>query len=462
MKFPRLFSAFRSDQEKAIPTSALSSVGPGRGFFRIFESFAGAWQQNVTLDRELILSYSAVFSCITLISSDISKLRIKLVEFKPEWGIWEETDSPAYSPVLTKPNHFQNRIQFIEAWIISKLVHGNAYILKRRDDRRVVTELYVLDPTRVMPMVADDGSIFYRLSSDNLADIPGDVLVPAYDIIHDRFNCFYHPLIGMSPLYASSVAATQGLNIQNNSATFFGNRSQPGGVLTAPGSIDDTTAARLKEYWDGNFTGENAGKIAVLGDGLTFSAIGVNAHDSQLIEQLRWSAQIVCSTFHVPPYKIGVGEMPKYDNIQMLNVEYYQQCLQKLIEDIELCLDEGLGLSAPVSTGRILGTEFDISGLLRMDSQSQIEYLGAGVNRSLIAPNEGRKELGLRPAKGGDSPMSQEQNYSLEALAKRDAQDDPFASKNPPEPKPAPEPAVNDNAEAKNLMIEVYKGLFHG
>jgi hypothetical protein len=33
--------------------------------------------------------------------------------------------------------------------------------------------------------------------------------------------------------------------------------------------------------------------------------------------------------------------MPPYTNVQALNVEYYSQCLQILIEAAELCLDEG-------------------------------------------------------------------------------------------------------------------------
>jgi phage portal protein BeeE len=64
-----------------------------------------------------------------------------------------------------------------------------------------------------------------------------------------------------------------------------------------------------------------------------------------LIEQLKWTAEVVCSTYHVPPYKIGIGAMPVYNNVQALNTEYYSQCLQVLIEAIELCLDEGLGMA---------------------------------------------------------------------------------------------------------------------
>lgn len=427
---------------------AVAQAVPNRGWWPIFESFPGAWQRNVEVDAAAVLAFHAVFACMTLIASDIAKLRVKLVALDAD-GIWSETNNPAYSPVLRKPNRYQTRIQFWENWVLSKLARGNTYVLKGRDNRGVVNALYVLDPNRVKPLVTPQGDVYYELQADNLAAIEAAVIVPASEIIHDRFNCLFHPLVGISPIYANGLAATQGMRIQNNSATLFGNASKPGGLLIAPERIDPDNATRLKEYWDQNFTGDNAGKIAVLGDGLQYVGLTVNPVDAQLIEQLKWTAEVVCSTFHVPPYKIGIGQ-PTFQNVQSLNVEYYSQCLQALIEAAEVCLDEGLG------TGDRLGTEFDTENLLRMDSVTQMEVLDKGKN--IMAPNEGRKRLDLPPKPGGDAVYRQQQDYSLEALAKRDAKDDPFGKT----AAPTPAPADNDNAmemQAQRALHALRKGL---
>lgn len=399
---------------------ALAAVDSRGGWWPLVkESFTGAWQQNIEVKADTVLANHADFACRTLIASDISKLRIKLMQKNDL--IWEETTSAAYSPVLRKPNRYQTRQQFMECWVLSKLQRGNAYILKQRDARNVVVALYVLDPDRVRPLVADDGSIYYELLKDNLSGLPdGRVIAPAKEIIHDRFNCFFHPLVGLSPIFANGLSATQGLAIQNMSAGFFQNGAQPGGILTAPGSIGDETAARLKSHWESNYSGKNRGRIAVLGDGLKYEAMTAKAVDSQLVEQLKWTAEVICSTYHVPPYKIGVGAMPSYNNIQALNVEYYSQCLQAHIEAIEACLDEGLGMD-----GVSVGTEVDTDNLLRMDSVTQMDVLDK--SKGILAPNEQRRKLDLPPKDGGDSPMLQQQNFSLAALAKRDASDDPFA-----------------------------------
>jgi len=417
----------KSEMAEIIPTG--KSVAPilfqpsDRGWYTIFESFTGAFQQDVKVDRNAVLAFHAIFSCITLISSDISKLRPRLMQEAK--GIRSEIDFGNFG-VLARPNAWQNRIQFFENWVMSKLARGNTYILKVRNAKRQVIGLYVLNPDLVQPLVSESGDVFYRLGIDYLSDIDELVIVPASEIIHDRFNCLFHPLVGLSPIYACGLSATQGLSMQKNSAKTFGNMSRPSGILTGPGEINESTAKRLKEQWETNYGGDNIGRIAVLGDDLKFIPLSMTPEDAQLVEQLELSAEIVCSTFHVPKFKV-VGDPPSYNNIESLDQQYYSQCLQTLIESIELCLNEGLEIPAKQ------GVEFDLDGLLRMDTATKIKTLGEGASKGLIAPNEGRKKINLPPVEGGDSPYLQQQNFSLAALAKRDALPNPFAGLPPPD-----------------------------
>ena len=434
---------------KAPPSGAQSVEGQDRGRWWwpvIREPFTGAWQRNIEVRTDTVLTFGAVYACINRISSDIAKLRIKLVQ-QDENDIWSETEAPAFSPVLRKPNHYQNRIQFLQLWMTSKLINGNAYILKTRDQRGVVVGLYVLDPTRVKVLVTPSGDIYYEVAKDYLSDVQDTVTLPASEIIHDRMNTFHHPLCGVSPIYAAGLSAIQGIRIQSNSTQFFQNMSVPSGVLTAPGVISEQTAKRIKDAWETNFSGGKGG-VAVLGDGLAYEQMTISATDAQMLEQLKWTAENVCTAFGVPAYMVGVGPAPTYNNIEALNQQYYAQCLQIYIEALELCLDEGLGLVT--ISGKEYGTELDLDGLLRMDSVSLYETLSKGVNAGVLAPNEGRKKLDLKPVPGGDTPYLQQQNYSLAALDKRDSQEDPFAAKTTPSSAPAPDQtdqAATDSTE---------------
>lgn len=443
----RLFGLDITRTKAAVAPLASAEWNAG-AWFRIRESFAGAWQRGVVYDNTSILKQSTVWACLTLIMQDIGKIEPRLVERHGD--IWEPIDNPAYSPVLRKPNHYQNRIKFFEGWIASKLTQGNTYVLKRRDRRGVVDALYLLDPERVKVLVAPDGAVYYQLGADNLAGIGSAVVVPAREIIHDVGVALYHPLCGLPPLVACALAASQSLSIQQSSLKFFQNHSKPGGVLTAPNRISQETADRIKAHWEANFAGEDSiGKVAVLGDGLKYEPMAVTAVDAELAKQLAWTDEKICSVYHVPPFMVGVGPQPTYDNIEKFTLQYYQQALQHPIECIELCLDEGLEL------GSTLGVEFDIEGgLFRMDSATKIEHATKGVQGAIFTPNEARRKFNLPKKTGGDSPMLQEQNYSLEALAKRDAKADPFAkTPSPSAPASAPSDAEDDDtAKAATLL----------
>ena len=67
---------------------SLSPVNGGGGW-RILEPFMGAWQRNMELNREDLLSFHAVFACISIISKDIGKLPLELR--KKENGVWNNT-----------------------------------------------------------------------------------------------------------------------------------------------------------------------------------------------------------------------------------------------------------------------------------------------------------------------------------------------------------------------------------
>ncbi len=450
----------RSAKRWLVKQLALQGVDGGRGWRSLWSSTdrpPGSWQQDREVTQEGSLRYAPVYACATLIASDIGKICLRLMGL--DRGVWVETTSAAFSPVLRKPNHFQSRQQFIETWVLSKLFDGNAYILKVRDNRQVVVALYVLAPDRVTPLVAPDGAVYYRIARDDLSKLPQDMpAVPASEIIHDRMECLFHPLVGISPLFAALLSSAQGLRIQQNSEKFFRNQSRPGGMLTAPEFIDDETAARLQRDFEKTFSGDGMGRLFVGGDGLKYEPIAENALNMQLVDQLKLSAEQVCAAFHVPPYMIGAAPTPTYANAEPLMQQYYSQCLQKFFNAIEDLLDDGLGMTAVGYR-----SEFELDDLLRMDSVAQAEVVEKLSKAAILAPNEARAKFGYLPVSGGTSPYLQQQNYSLEALAKRDAQEDPFASGKtaPALPAPPADDATKAALETARFIATLTKEFEH-
>lgn len=430
---------------KAVP-DGLQSVNDRGGWYPIIrEPFTGAWQQNREIRRETIIANFAVFSCLTIIASDVAKCELCLKEEDAD-GIWNEISSASFSPVLAKPNGYQTTQQFIENWIISKLIFGNTYVLLERDNRNVVIAMYVLDPLRTKALVAPDQSVYYQIGKDNLSGLEQDITIPASEVIHDRWPVTIHPLMGMPPLMACNLAASTSQNIQSQSNAFFHNGARPGGLITSANSIKKEDADAIRARWEDTYRAGGYGRIAVMGNGFEYKSIVETAVNSQLVEQLGSAGKIVTTAFNIPAYMVGIGDFPtSLNTVEFLNYQYYAQCLQKLFEAIEGLLDVGLGLAE----NRCI--EFDIDNLIRMDTATKIKSYTEAITGGLMKPDEGRAKMNLPKTAGGDQVYLQEQNYSLAALAKRDALDNPFGAKTPAPVAAKPDPAAPPAQPAKEF-----------
>lgn len=430
---------------------ALSPISGWRHGWRIIsESFAGAWQRNEEIKVGDLTCYPTLYACLNRISQDIGKLPFVLKR-EDSNGIWNTVENPAYSPVLRKPNAYQTAQQFRESWILSKLTNGNTYILKQRDNRGVVTALYVLDPCRVIPMVSESGAVFYQLNyttAQNLlpASYPAEqLIVPASEIIHDRMNCLHHHLIGVPPLCAAYWPAVKNLRILKSAAEFFANNAQPGGILTAPAGMSDEDAAALKAFWEENYAGQHAGRIAVIGADMKFTPFAMKSADSQLVEQMRYSDEQICQPFGIPPFKIGIGAIPAGLGVDAINQLYYADALQGHIEAMENLLDEGLRISRPE------GVELDLEPLLRMDEGKRAEVATKLVGGGIETPNEGRLRFNRPPLEGGDTVYMQQQDFPLDQVRKNKIVD---ANQNPIQPEPANDtPSEDDTPEDQERSV---------
>lgn len=430
----------------------LTPVPEHRGWWRrIIEPFAGAWQRNIEEKHATVLCYPTLYACLNRISQDIGKLPF-LLKREDENGIWKlDTANTSFWPVLRKPNHYQTAQQFREAWSLSKLTQGNTYVLKERDARGVVVKQYVLDPCSVLPMVSDSGDVYYQLNYSTAQNLlpesypAAQLIVPASEIIHDRLNCFHHQLIGVPPLCAAYWPAVKNLKILRDATRFFTNGANPGGILSSPAGMSDDDAQAVKDYWNTNFQGDNAGKVAVIGADMKFTPFAFKAADSQLVEQMRYSDEQICQPFGIPPFKIGIGSIPAGLGVDAINQLYYADALQAHIEAMEALLDQGLRIEHP------LGVELDLEPLLRMDVGKQADVMTKLTGGGIATPNEGRRQFGLAPLDGGDTVYMQQQDFPLDQVRKNkivDADQNPVPATPEPEPEPEPDPDQTDKALA--------------
>jgi len=444
------------------PAATPASGDSGFGFTGLIrEPFSGAWQMNKECTPGTALAFSGVYACVMTIADDISKLPMKVKEVDDRDIAVNKPDHWAVR-LFRRPNHYQTGLQFVQQYVIGKLLAGAAFVVFEKDDRNVPVAMHLLDPRTTVPLVTPDGDIYYRVGVSNsngnqLAGISkSDVILSARDVLHDRMATVFHPLIGVSPLFAAGASAQAGNSILQNSKAFFANMSRASGTLTAPGKISKETAERLAAKWKQNFSAGNVGQVAVLGDGMKWEPMVMTAVDAQLIEQLRWSVEDIARVFRVPMFMLGDLSKVTYRNSEQLTRLYYQSTLQWHLESIESVFDKFFGFTARTFL------EFDLDALFRTDSETRFKVHQTALAGGWESINEVRKDENLPPVEGGDEPRIQMQYV-------------PLSKANEPPPAPAPAPVIDpaeddppeddptaDDPEETGMLIWLLRQSFEG
>lgn len=373
----------------------------------------GAWQrvqgkpdEDAAQDALLV---AVVYACIRLVATDLAKLAPGVRRLTSA-GVWVRDTHQALSRLIRRPNHFQTWFQFMFAWAASRLLAGDAFIVKLFQGM-TLSEMIVLDPSRVTTLVArDTGKVFYRVAIEPLARITDeDIIVSSDDMMHSRYMPLGHPLLGTAPLDRAVVAARARGGILSNTAALNEATGVPPGILYVPEGKTEDQLKALADLWKG----VPKGRIAVVDASFKFEALANKSVDSQSKELAELSGEDICIAFGVPPWKVGIGTTPPGD-VESRQIAYYQDTLQWQKEDIEQTLDQGLEVDAGVYF------ELDPCSLYMMDSKGRSEVHKNLVGSGIMAPNEARMEWDLAPTKGGETPYLQQQNYALSALQARD------------------------------------------
>ena len=398
----------------AARVSSLLTVARGGWSPIVHEPYTGAWQLNDPLPTENALANPSVFAVVSRIAQDIAKIAQPLLLEQDDNGFWFETTNSAYSPVLRRPNRYQTPQQFYEQWMLSKLLYGNTYVFNERDDRSVVRAQYVLDPLKVKTLIAPDGSVYYELQSNDLAGLAAasePIVVSAREIGHDRWNCLFHPLQGVSPLYSLSGAVTQAQAIQASSTTFFAKGGRPAGMLSAPTKLDPASADRIKATLANFKTGE----IMLTDQGMVYHDIGGSAVESELIAQLGWTEEKICEVFGIPISIVNTNKQPPYANAEASQLQYKSQTIEP--HSTSIAAVQGAALDLPL----YLKLEFDDTLLIWMDTATRTTAAKTAIAAGMSVNEVRDTYYGLGPVPGGDLPYLQQQYYPISELADRTA-----------------------------------------
>jgi HK97 family phage portal protein len=334
--------------------------------------------------------------------------------FLEDNGGRERVTTSALSRILKKPNSYDTASDFILNLVRDLYIDGNAYALALRNDRYEITELHPMEARVSSPQVAEGGEVFYRLGGnvviDRLIDM-ANIYVPARDVLHVRLNTSpYNNLKGESPLLALArdLAATDAIAAQQ--LQFYLNQARPSIVLTTDMILDKDQVNQIRDRWNEQVRGLNAGGTPILTAGLKPQTLSATAEQSQLADIMKLTEQHIAMAYRIPLQLLGLGGSP-FGSTEALMQYWLATSLGFALNHVEEAFDKLFDLKGQPDEY----TEFDTSALLRSSMKERIESFARGVQSGIYSPNEARAEEDLKRVPFGDEPRVQAQVVPLSA-----------------------------------------------
>ena len=349
------------------------------------------------------MQLTAVYACVRILAEGIAGLPLHLYKCGKNGSREKAVDHPLYFLLHDEPNPEMTSFVFRETLMTHLLLYGNCYCQIIRDGRGQVAALYPLMPNQMSVDRDEKGQLYYTyLRSGEEADTmkKGTVYLLPEDVLHIPALGF-DGLVGYSPIAMAKNSIGMGLACEEYGAKFFANGAAPSGVLEHPGTIKDIT--RLRESWNAIYGGsKNAGKVAILEEGMHYSPISISPNEAQFLETRKFQVDEIARIFHVPPHMIGDLERSTFSNIEQQSLEFVKYTLNPWVCRWEQALTRSL-LSPKEK--REYSIKFNVDGLLRGDYQSRMNGYAVGRQNGWMSANDIREleNLDHIPAEqGGD------------------------------------------------------------
>jgi HK97 family phage portal protein len=353
----------------------------------------------------------------------------------------ERVTTSALARIIRSPNDYQSMSDLLLNLTRRLYTKGEAFAVAIRNNRFEIDELHWMRDG--YPNIAEDGSIFYSLYGNEVVERRFNLAypIPARDVLHVRLHTPRHPLRGQSPIVAAALELEMSGAALSQQVAFYLNQARPSFILETDEKLTTAQAKDLREFWNAQTQGENAGGTPILSWGLKSKPITVGASDTQLADMLKWTDQHVALAFRMPLQILGIGGTP-FASTEALMSSWKSTGLGFAINHIE----EAIGKLFALRGYPDEYIEFDTNALLRSSFKERIEALSIGTRR-LYTINEARAEEGLAAKPGGDELLVQMQDIPLSQAGKTQQ---PAPALPAPGDDPSGDGAADDTAPVKS------------
>lgn len=383
----------RKVETRAAPTSwdMLATMG--------LPSLAGGY-----ISVAVVEGNAAAFNAVTIISEAVGSLPVNVYRKEAEGARQEEAGHPVARLFSDAPNDLQTPAEFIAMMQANCLMHGAAYAEIVRDGNGRPQALWPLHPGQVsVERIPGTRRVRYQISDEvgSRRLLPGEIFA-----IRDRWD---DPFTPRSRIDRCREALGGIVATERFAAALWRNGARLSGIVSHPEQIGPEAAKTLRESLQALYGGsDNAGRIGVLEEGMTWKDISATPHDAELSEARRLAVLEVCRVFNLPPPMLAELSNANYSNVVEMRRQFAAGTVQPWLVRWEQAIRRDLFSEAGRRSHEV---EFDMDLLVRADFLARLQGYRIGRETGLYSANDLRRFEHLNPRDDEDaekflSPMN--------------------------------------------------------
>ena len=344
---------------------------------------------GVAVTYNTALSYSSVFSAVSMISGDIAGLPLNVQRVDANGDKSIENSHPAQWLLNEEPNEDMDALTFRETLQSHVLLWGNAYAAIVHDGAGRPTRLIPMLPDRTKPMKAENGQLYYESRDEMMAE---PMNIAPWNVLHVK-GLGWDGLQGHSVISLARRSWGLGIAGEKHGARSFKNNARPSITLETDARLTEEEADKLQARWEERQGGENQNRPAVLTGGVRVKPFSMSNEDAQWLESRSFQRIEVAAWFRIPPHKIGDPSRTAYNSLESENKDYVNRCLRQWLKKWESECRRKL-IPERVRRARSVCIVHDTEDLLSADIETQTDVLVKLRAAEVVNRNEIRRKLG--------------------------------------------------------------------
>jgi HK97 family phage portal protein len=350
---------------------------------------------GVKVTPDSALAITVLQNCVTLLAESVAQLPLEMYRRLGDGKRESASDHPLYDVLRYQPNPWQTPYEYRECSQLACALRGNAYSFIERHDDGSVKALYPMHNDKVTVLKGPDLLPYYRVG--------GHDPLPMRLVHHVRWHTKNH-YTGMSPLELHADAVGLAQAVRHYASKSFANGTAVSGVIERPKESvaikDESSIQRIVDQWGEKFSGvDNAKKVAMLQEGMTFKPLSMSNVDAELLGILKITGTDLARIYKIPPHMINDLEKASYNSLEQLLIQYVIFALMPWVKRHEEAMMRDFLLPGE---RRQYFIEFNLSGLLRGDQKSRYDSYAVGRQWGWLSINDIRRLENMPPVANGD------------------------------------------------------------